>query len=141
MNTLSNREQLLKYGYWSGLNDGKYYDDCFMVELKPGIYKFKGILGAIRTSNTYKKKGQSAYLLGTGFNKYLDIIINNMSYFDAKKYVGIQGVCNIHCSIENIYICNSIYILQIRFMHIQVQCIDIHYLCIRYKHIHFRIFI
>ena len=107
MKQISEREQLIHYGYWLGLHKGLYYDNCYFERI-PNVYptkwKFRGILGAIRTSQSYKNKKQSGYLLGTGFQRYLDLIVKNMTFFDTKKYVGIEGICTLSCKEEDIYI-------------------------------------
>jgi DNA polymerase III alpha subunit len=103
MESISERQQLLEYGYWLGLKDGKYYDGCYFIEVAKGVFKFRGILAAIRTPETYKKLKQSGLYLGIGFHKYLDIIVKNMTHFDTKKYVGVEGLCILHNEVENIY--------------------------------------
>jgi hypothetical protein len=112
MKKLSEREQLLQYGYWLGLIEGKYYDGCYFTNIpNTNKYRFRGILAAIRTPQTYKKMKQSGLYLGIGFQTYLDIIVPGMTHFDNKRYVGLEGVCVLHNAEERIYRSISYYLI------------------------------
>lgn len=105
MNKLTETQQLLHYGFWAGLEDGNYFDNCYLEPIvNTNKYKFRGILAAIRTPRSYQEKKQSGLYLGVGFQKYLDIIVKNLTHFDTKKYIGLEGICTIYCEEENIYI-------------------------------------
>ncbi len=100
----SERQQLLEHGYWLGLVEGIYYDGCYLEKIADtNVYRFRGILAAIRTPESYKYLKQTGLYLGVGFQKYLDIIVKNMTHFDTTIYVGVEGLCTLHNDVEQIY--------------------------------------
>ena len=85
INNLSIKDQLLKYGYWTGK---EFYPDCHFEINKDGI-KFNGIIASIRvkTKNNIKT---ALIFLGVGTNKYIHVNINN---FKVKSgyFIGVKG--------------------------------------------------
>jgi hypothetical protein len=80
-------QQLKTYGYWDMITDD-FFPNCYLNIIN-GNYHFDGIIASSR----YKKFGKDSVLMlfiGVAPKKYIQININNISYFDSSK-VGIKG--------------------------------------------------
>jgi hypothetical protein len=80
-------QQLRMYGYWEMKNDD-FFPNCYL-EIKNDIYYFDGIIASSR----FKKYGKNTSLLlfiGVAKQKYIQINIYDIKYFDSKK-IGIKG--------------------------------------------------
>lgn len=87
INNLSIKDQLLKYGYWTGK---EFYPDCYFENNSTNSIKFNGIIASIRLKTRNKIK-TALIFLGVGTQKYVHVNINN---FKSKSgyFIGIKGV-------------------------------------------------
>ena len=80
-------QQLKTFGYWDMINDD-FFPNCYL-NIIDGKYHFDGIIASSR----FKKYGKESILMlfiGVASRKYIQININNITYFDSTK-VGIKG--------------------------------------------------
>jgi len=96
-------DQLKKYGYWI-IKNKEFFPGCYMF-MKDGLYHFNGIIASSRMiKNTNdknvknykngkkeKKENKLMLFIGVKSQKYIQVNIENISFFD-NKYVGIQGI-------------------------------------------------
>ena len=98
-------EQLKKYGYWI-IKEKEFFPGCYMF-IKDNVYHFNGIIASTRmiknknykdanqknvnaNANINKKESRLMLFLGVGSQKYIQVNIENIKFFD-NKYIGIQG--------------------------------------------------
>jgi hypothetical protein len=89
-------QQLQKYGYWIMNNDDFFPGSYYKVE--NGIHYFNGIIASNRITK-HKKNKKLMLFLGVGKRKYIQLNIENIKYFDAKK-IGIEGTGKCITSID-----------------------------------------
>lgn len=83
--------QLKNYGYWI-MKDDEFFPECYLI-IENNNYKFNGIIASIKYKNYKKGEIKSKNLIlfiGVEKKKYIQIIIENIKYFDSKK-IGIIG--------------------------------------------------
>lgn len=96
-------QQLQKYGYWR-MENNDFFPGCYLRITKKEIYHFNGIIASVKMTKYHKKK-KLILFIGVESQKYIQIVIENISYFDGKK-IGIQGVGK--CLTEKDKICSVV---------------------------------
>lgn len=96
-------DQLRKYGYWI-MNNNDFFPGCYLTITNKDEYHFNGIIASVRMTK-YNKKKKLLLFIGVESQKYIQIIIENIQYFDTKK-IGIQGIGK--CLTENDKICSVV---------------------------------
>ena len=85
IHNLSIKEQLLKYGYWTGK---EFYPKCYLEHDSNGV-NFNGIIASIKIKTMNKIK-TALIFLGVGTNKYIHVNINNFKT-NFGYFIGIKG--------------------------------------------------
>ena len=81
-------EQLRKYGYWIIIDDD-FFPGCYIDIKNDETYYFNGIIASSRIIK-HKKNKKILLFIGVSKQKYIQINIENIRYFDNKK-IGIEG--------------------------------------------------
>jgi hypothetical protein len=83
------KEQLQKYGYWI-INNDEFFPGCyFQFNEEENTYSFNGIIASSRMTKNKKSKKLMLFI-GVDKQKYIQINIENIKYFDHRK-IGIQA--------------------------------------------------
>jgi superfamily II DNA or RNA helicase len=101
---LTPQQQLQKYGYWIINNNNDFFPGCYLTITNTDIYYFNGIIASVKITKFNKKK-KLILFIGVESQKYIQVIIENIQYFDGKK-IGIQGIGK--CLTENDEICSVV---------------------------------
>jgi len=108
---LNYHEQLQKYGYWI-MNSSDFFPGCFL-NIVNDVYHFNGIIASLRLSKGSKKSGSKLLLfIGVGKKQYMQVIIENLKYFDRKS-IGIIGYGKSETLLEKE--CNVVHCKQYKF--------------------------
>ena len=81
-------EQLRKYGYWI-INNNDFFPGCYLDIKNDETYYFNGIIASSRMIK-HKKNKKMLLFIGVSKQKYIQINIENIRYFDNKN-IGIEG--------------------------------------------------
>lgn len=86
--TFSLKDQLRKFGYWI-IRDNDFFPGCYYSENEEGIISFNGIIASSRMTKFNKIKKLMLFI-GVDKQKYIQVNIENIKYFDGTK-IGIEG--------------------------------------------------
>jgi DNA polymerase III alpha subunit len=82
-------EQLKKYGYWL-MKNNDFFPGCYLNIKDNDIYHFNGIIASSRIIKNKKNK-KLILFIGVDTKKYIEVIIQNIKFFDIKN-IGIEGI-------------------------------------------------
>ena len=82
------KDQLRKFGYWI-IRDNDFFPGCYYSENEEGIISFNGIIASSRMTKFNKIKKLMLFI-GVDKQKYIQVNIENIKYFDGTK-IGIEG--------------------------------------------------